>query len=63
LKTIVIERWALGGQASSSPKIENYLGFPKGIWKRTHRDSSPPATSGTDPSSDARQRSAKARWP
>src|SRR6266850_1952743 len=31
LKTIVIERWAVGGQAGSSPKIENYLGFPKGI--------------------------------
>jgi thioredoxin reductase (NADPH) len=31
LKTVVIERSALGGQASSSPKIENYLGFPSGI--------------------------------
>jgi thioredoxin reductase (NADPH) len=31
LKTVVIERWALGGQAGSSPKIENYLGFPAGI--------------------------------
>ena len=31
LKTVVIERWTLGGQAASSPKIENYLGFPKGI--------------------------------
>jgi thioredoxin reductase (NADPH) len=31
LKTVVIERWAIGGQASSSPKIENYLGFPGGI--------------------------------
>ena len=31
LKTIVIERWALGGQAASSPKIENYLGFPDGV--------------------------------
>ncbi len=31
LKTIVIERWAVGGQASSSPRIENYLGFPDGI--------------------------------
>jgi len=31
LKTIVVERWAVGGQAASSPKIENYLGFPKGI--------------------------------
>jgi thioredoxin reductase (NADPH) len=31
LKTVVVERWAVGGQAGSSPKIENYLGFPKGI--------------------------------
>src|ERR1700731_4672655 len=31
LKTVVIERSAIGGQAGSSPKIENYLGFPGGI--------------------------------
>jgi len=31
LKTVVIERFAVGGQAASSPKIENYLGFPHGI--------------------------------
>ena len=31
LKTVVIERWPVGGQASTSPKIENYLGFPQGI--------------------------------
>jgi thioredoxin reductase (NADPH) len=31
LKTIVLERLAVGGQAGSSPKIENYLGFPQGI--------------------------------
>src|SRR6202040_2621258 len=31
LKTVVIERSAVGGQAGSSPKIENYLGFPAGI--------------------------------
>lgn len=31
LKTAVIERFAVGGQAGTSPKIENYLGFPKGI--------------------------------
>jgi thioredoxin reductase (NADPH) len=31
LKTVVLERWAVGGQAGSSPKIENYLGFPDGI--------------------------------
>ena len=31
LKTAVIERFAVGGQAGTSPKIENYLGFPQGI--------------------------------
>ena len=31
LKTILIERDAVGGQAACSPKIENYLGFPRGI--------------------------------
>ena len=30
-KSIVIEKGAPGGQAGSSPKIENYLGFPSGI--------------------------------
>lgn len=31
LKCLVIEKSAPGGQAGSSPKIENYLGFPTGI--------------------------------
>jgi thioredoxin reductase (NADPH) len=31
LKCLVIEKTAPGGQAASSPKIENYLGFPMGI--------------------------------
>jgi len=31
LKTVLVERYALGGQAGSSPKIENYLGFPQGV--------------------------------
>jgi thioredoxin reductase (NADPH) len=31
LTTILVERLAVGGQAGSSSKIENYLGFPKGI--------------------------------
>jgi thioredoxin reductase (NADPH) len=31
LKTVVVERFAVGGQAGSSPEIENYLGFPNGI--------------------------------
>jgi thioredoxin reductase (NADPH) len=31
LRTVLVERDALGGQAGSSPKIENYLGFPQGI--------------------------------
>jgi thioredoxin reductase (NADPH) len=31
LRTIVIEKEAPGGQAGTSARIENYLGFPKGI--------------------------------
>jgi thioredoxin reductase (NADPH) len=31
LRTVLIERYALGGQAGSSTRIENYLGFPQGI--------------------------------
>ncbi|MBT2620097.1 FAD-dependent oxidoreductase [Chryseobacterium sp. ISL-6] len=31
LKTILIEREAIGGQAGTSSMIENYLGFPAGI--------------------------------
>jgi thioredoxin reductase (NADPH) len=31
LKTILIERGAVGGQAGSSSRIENFLGFPEGI--------------------------------
>ena len=31
LKTVLVERFAVGGQASTSPRIENYLGFPEGI--------------------------------
>ncbi|HAV77441.1 MAG TPA: fused response regulator/thioredoxin-disulfide reductase [Anaerolineae bacterium] len=31
LSTLVLEKRAPGGQAGSSPKIENYLGFPAGI--------------------------------
>lgn len=31
LKTIVVERIATGGQAGTSSKIENYLGFPTGL--------------------------------
>src|SRR5579859_7220377 len=31
LKTIVVERHAPGGQAGTSSRIENYLGFPSGV--------------------------------
>ena len=31
LRTVLIERSAIGGQAGTSSKIENYLGFPAGI--------------------------------
>jgi thioredoxin reductase (NADPH) len=31
LKTFVAEAWAPGGQAGTSTRIENYLGFPSGV--------------------------------
>jgi thioredoxin reductase (NADPH) len=31
LRTVLVEREATGGQAGTSAKIENYLGFPKGL--------------------------------
>ncbi|MDB5867568.1 MAG: pyridine nucleotide-disulfide oxidoreductase family protein [Betaproteobacteria bacterium] len=31
LRTVLIERWAVGGQSGSTSSIENYLGFPQGI--------------------------------
>jgi thioredoxin reductase (NADPH) len=31
LKTVLVERWTVGGQAGSTSRIENYLGFPDGI--------------------------------
>jgi thioredoxin reductase (NADPH) len=31
LKTVLVEREAIGGQAGTSSRIENYLGFPNGI--------------------------------
>jgi thioredoxin reductase (NADPH) len=37
LRTIVVEREAPGGQAETSSRIENYLGFPSGISARNSR--------------------------
>src|SRR5262249_60879465 len=31
LRTLVVEREAPGGQAGTSSRIENYLGFPSGV--------------------------------
>ncbi|MFC6012344.1 NAD(P)/FAD-dependent oxidoreductase [Nocardia lasii] len=31
LHTVLLERWAIGGQAGLSSNIQNYLGFPDGI--------------------------------
>jgi thioredoxin reductase (NADPH) len=31
LTVVLLERWAVGGQAGSTSRIENYLGFPGGI--------------------------------
>ena len=46
LKTVLVERFTVGGQAGTSPKIENYLGFPEGI-------------SGADLAERAREQAAK----
>jgi len=39
LRTIVVEKIAVGGQAGSTSRIENYLGFPDGIsgWELASR--------------------------
>ena len=39
LRTIVLERSAVGGQAGSTSRIDNYLGFPDGIsgWELASR--------------------------
>ncbi|MEZ0111478.1 thioredoxin reductase (NADPH) [Catenulispora sp. EB89] len=31
LRTVLVERWAIGGQSGLTSRIENYLGFPDGI--------------------------------
>jgi len=31
LRTVLVERYATGGQAGTSSRIENYLGFPSGV--------------------------------
>ena len=31
LRTLLVEREAPGGQAGTSTRIENYLGFPSGL--------------------------------
>lgn len=31
LHTVLVERYSIGGQAASTSRIENYLGFPEGI--------------------------------
>lgn len=46
LRTVLIERVAIGGQAGQSSRIENYLGFPDGV-------------SGAQPTDRARRQSAK----
>jgi len=50
LKTLVIERSNPGGQASTSARIENYLGFPTGLSgaELTHRDMAQTLRFGTE---------------
>ena len=49
LRTLVIEREAPGGQAGTSSRIENYLGFPNGSLRRRAR----PAARSARPSGSA----------
>jgi hypothetical protein len=45
LRTMVIEREAPGGQAGTSSRIENYLGFPNGVVTRAVTRLDPTASS------------------
>jgi len=56
LKTVLVERWAIGGQAASSPRIENYLGFPEAPAAR-----SSPSARASRPISSARRSCSRAR--
>src|SRR5207248_10629533 len=56
LDTLVVESTALGGQAGSSRRIENYLGFPAGITgvELTGRATSQPRKFGARPATPYR---------
>ena len=54
LETLVVESTALGGQAGSSRRIENYLGFPAGI--SGHRADEPRGRAGAQVRARARRR-------
>ena len=74
LRTLVIEDEAPGGQAGSSSRIENYLGFPEGIeWPAAGRACPDPGhalwgrnadpKSHRDPHREQLQHRAIGRWP
>ena len=47
LKTVLIEREAPGGQAGTSSRIENYLGFPAGLRARISPSARSPRPGGS----------------
>ena len=58
LRTIAIEREAPGGQAGTSSRIENYLGFPvRRLWRRARRAGRSSRPGGSEPRSSSRARS------
>ena len=57
LRTLLIEQSAPGGQAGTSSRIENYLGFPVGDHRRATSPSvRPPRPAGSAPSCSRRRR-------
>ena len=59
LRTILVERSAPGGQAGTSSKIENYLGFPAASRAPTSRGARRRRPSGSAPRSSRRRRSSR----
>jgi CheY-like chemotaxis protein len=59
LRTLMIEKEATGGQAGTSSRIENYLGFPKGLSGPIWRGALPSRPSGWGRRSSPEMRSLK----
>ena len=63
LQTLLVERLAFGGQAGTSSRIENYLGFPGGLsGEELSAARLPAGARASVPSSSSRGRSRKSSW-